>query len=43
VVLEFPTIEHARAWWASPEYAPAKALRQQSASTEMLLIEGFAG
>jgi uncharacterized protein (DUF1330 family) len=43
VVLEFPTIERARAWWASPEYAPAKALRQQSASTEMLLIEGFAG
>ena len=30
VVLEFPTVERARAWWASPEYAPAKALRQQS-------------
>ena len=43
VVLEFPTVERARAWWASPEYAPAKALRQQCASTEMLLIEGVAG
>ena len=43
VVLEFPTIEQARAWWHSPEYAPAKALRQQSARTEMVLIEGFAG
>jgi uncharacterized protein (DUF1330 family) len=43
VVLEFPTVEQARAWWASPEYAPAKTLRQQSASTEMLLIEGSAG
>jgi len=43
VVLEFPTIEQARAWWDSPEYAPAKALRQQSARTEMVLIEGFAG
>jgi uncharacterized protein (DUF1330 family) len=43
VVLEFPTVEHARAWWASPEYAPARTLRRQSASTEMLLIEGSAG
>jgi uncharacterized protein (DUF1330 family) len=43
VVLEFSTVEQARAWWASPEYAPAKTLRQQSASTEMLLIEGSAG
>ena len=43
VVLEFPTVERARAWWASPEYAPAKALRQECASTEMLLIDGVAG
>ena len=42
VMLEFPTTEHARAWWASPEYAPAKALRQVSASTEMILVEGVA-
>jgi uncharacterized protein (DUF1330 family) len=40
VLLEFPSVERARAWWSSPEYAPAKALRQSSASTEMLLIEG---
>ena len=40
VILEFPTAERARAWWASPEYAPAKALRQRSARTEMVLIEG---
>ena len=42
VVLEFPTAAQARAWWNSPEYAPAKALRQQCAQTEMLLIEGTA-
>ena len=42
VVLEFPTAERARAWWASPEYAPAKAIRQGCARTEMLLIEGHA-
>jgi len=40
VVLEFPDAERARAWWASPEYAPAKALRQSSAGTEMILVEG---
>ena len=40
VVLEFPSGEQARAWWASPEYAPAKALRQASATTDMVLIEG---
>ena len=40
VMLEFPSAAQARAWWASPEYAPAKALRQASASTEMILVEG---
>ena len=40
VLLEFPSVERARAWWDSPEYAEAKKLRQASASTEMLLIEG---
>lgn len=43
VVLEFPDAATARAWWASPEYAEAKALRQATASTEMILVEGFAG
>lgn len=40
VILEFPDEARARAWWASPEYAEAKALRQRSARTEMLLIAG---
>ena len=43
VVLEFPTVERARAWWSSPEYAEAKALRQNSAKTEMLVVDGYAG
>ena len=42
VVLEFPSRAAAQAWWDSPEYAPAKALRQQSAATEMLLVDGSA-
>ncbi len=41
VILEFPTAERAREWWSSPEYAPAKELRQRSADTEMVLIEGL--
>lgn len=40
VILEFPTVEQGRAWWASQEYGPAKALRQASADTEMLLVAG---
>lgn len=40
-VLEFSSMERAREWWDSPEYAPAKAMRQASADTEMLLIEGY--
>ncbi len=41
VVLEFPDAEKAGAWWASPEYAAAKALRQTCAETEMILVEGL--
>jgi uncharacterized protein (DUF1330 family) len=42
VIVEFPDGDAARAWWNSPEYAEAKALRQASADTEMLLVEGMA-
>ena len=40
VILEFDTIEMAKKWWASPEYAGAKALRQKAAHTELLVVEG---
>jgi uncharacterized protein (DUF1330 family) len=40
VVLEFPTVERARAWWDSPEYAPAKAVRQSCADTQLVITEG---
>jgi uncharacterized protein (DUF1330 family) len=40
VVLEFASVARAREWWASTQYAPAKALRQQSATTRMILVEG---
>lgn len=41
VILEFPSLEKAKAWWASSEYAPAKALRQATAHTNMIVVEGF--
>ena len=43
VILEFPTVDDAKAWWDSEEYSAAKGLRQSCAETEMLLIEGFPG
>lgn len=42
VVLEFPTMDRARSWYASPEYAPALALRRKAASTKLILVEGVA-
>ena len=41
VVLEFPDKQLAKQWWSSAEYAPAKALRQRTASTKMILVEGI--
>ncbi len=40
VVLEFPTAERARQWWSSEAYRPAKELRQATARTKMILVEG---
>jgi uncharacterized protein (DUF1330 family) len=41
VVLEFPSMERAKEWWDSPEYNKAKAIRQRSAATKMIVVEGF--
>jgi uncharacterized protein (DUF1330 family) len=40
VVLEFPSMEKARAWYDSPEYAPALALRLKAANAKLILVEG---
>ena len=40
VVLEFPSMEQARKWYHSKEYAPALALRLKAASTKAILVEG---
>lgn len=41
VVLEFESLEKARAWWGSREYAGPRALRQRSARTRMIAVEGY--
>ena len=41
VILEFPSMERARAWWASPEYAEAKAMRHASARSQLIAVEGL--
>lgn len=43
VVLEFPSVERARQWWSSQEYAPAKTIRQANADTKMILVDGYGG
>ena len=40
VMVEFPSLERAKAWWSSTEYAEAKALRQATATTQMIVVEG---
>jgi uncharacterized protein (DUF1330 family) len=40
VVLEFSNVEQARAWWSSPEYSPARAIRRRTAATEMIVVDG---
>jgi uncharacterized protein (DUF1330 family) len=40
VLVEFPSVEQAKAWWASPEYAQAKALRQATSASHLIIAEG---
>jgi uncharacterized protein (DUF1330 family) len=43
VIIEFPSVEAARAWWDSPEYAGPKAMRRANSSGRLILLEGFDG
>lgn len=42
VILEFPSVELARQWVDSPEYAPARRLRQLSSNSNIIVVEGVA-
>ncbi len=41
VVLEFPSLEAARRFYGSPEYAPLLRLRQESAASDIVPVEGW--
>jgi uncharacterized protein (DUF1330 family) len=41
VLLEFESIDKAKAWLESPEYAPAKTLRHKYAHSRMIVVQGI--
>ena len=41
VVVEFPSLENARAWYNDPEYAPLIKLRQTGSEAEIVLVDGL--
>ncbi|MCS7088118.1 MAG: DUF1330 domain-containing protein [Thermoflexales bacterium] len=41
VVIEFPTLEQARAWYHSEAYARARAIRHRTARSRLILVEGL--
>jgi uncharacterized protein (DUF1330 family) len=40
VIIEFESAERAKQWWASEDYREAKELRQRTAQTNLIVIEG---
>jgi uncharacterized protein (DUF1330 family) len=42
IVVEFPTMERLREWYASPEYAEALKVRQNALDRRLIFVEGVA-
>jgi uncharacterized protein (DUF1330 family) len=40
VIIQFDSLERAKQWWASEEYRDAKALRQRTAKSDLIVVEG---
>ena len=43
VILEFPTMERARAWYNAPDYEDLKALRLRSSRGSLFFLDGLPG
>jgi uncharacterized protein (DUF1330 family) len=43
VVLEFPSLADAQRFYDSPEYAPVRQLRFASATSDVVLADGYSG
>ena len=41
VMLEFPSMEKARAWYDDPEYAPMIELRKKHSQLEFVFVDGL--
>ncbi len=39
VVLEFPTVQRAKEWWASDAYTRAREIRSACSSAEMIVVD----
>ena len=42
IVVEFPSMERLREWYASPEYAEALKVRQSALDRRLIFVEGVA-
>ncbi len=40
VVVEFPDMERARAWYSSPEYAEALVFRDKALTRNLIIVDG---
>ena len=41
VLVEFPSVEQAKAWWDSPEYRAARDLRWATSDSQLIIAEGI--
>ena len=41
VVLRFPSTQHARAWYEDPEYVALRKIRQRTARTNLVVVDGI--
>jgi uncharacterized protein (DUF1330 family) len=41
VIIEFPDMESLLGWYNSPQYAPLKAIRERSARSRLIALEGL--
>jgi len=39
-VIEFPSMEQLKAWYDSPEYAPARAIARKALRRRLLFVDG---
>ena len=41
VILEFASLSQLKAWWSSPEYRPLRDIRERTARSNLVMIDGL--